>query len=133
MIERDLMDKILKSDSTQVKTPDMLNRAANLYVCYCSKCIWAKNKEWGGGRLVKAYPDVIDHVLRGTSGGKGWNSTELVVDPVLTNAARDVLELLGLRGDCTLEEASKIGKLVCHCGHHAYSDVGLSFIQLVST
>lgn len=133
-VENSLVDMILKHDPSQPRDRKILDRAANLFLCGCRKC-W-QIRENMNLKVVKPYAEVIDHVL-GTddleSGVIGWTGNKICVDPLVLQAGRDILEVLGLPPDSTRDEVAKLGKLECRCGHHGYSDVALTFEQLVRT
>lgn len=131
-IKNSLVAQITVEDCSQPPDAEILNRAANLFLCGCSSCWFIRENM--NLKVVKPYPEVIYHVLGKDDvqdGMSGWSAQKISVDPLVLQAGRDILEVLGLSPNTMRDEVAKLGKLECRCGHHAYSDVALTFEQLV--
>ncbi|KAF8186280.1 hypothetical protein BJ912DRAFT_468674 [Pholiota molesta] len=105
---------------------DMLQRAANVFMCHCPPC----NTGVPDKRRVFSYPSVVDHVNEFAYSENHWKQAKPETNMDLIQAARDVLAALGLEEDCTRDEVNALGKFVCDCHHYLYEGP-LSFDLLV--
>jgi hypothetical protein len=105
---------------------DMLQRAANVFMCHCPPC----NTGVPDKRRVFSYPSVVDHVNEFAYSENHWKQAKPETNMDLIQAARDVLAALGLEEDCMRDEVNALGKFVCDCHHYLYEGP-LSFDLLV--